>query len=336
LLIEQSSTNLLTYSQDFSNASWTKSQSSITTTANIAPDGTQTAQVLVEATTGVIHYVGYPITTSAGSNTLSVYAKAYGRSKFELAATTDNYGLTFDLSAGTTSAPTYVGLTATGTITSVGNGWYRCTMTWTATASATALRIVLNNGSTTSYTGNGYSGVYLWGAQLEALAFATSYIPTTTAQVTRAKDVASITGANFTSWYNIGPGSFYMDFKSIYSSSSSPATTLIGLGNLGTVLYTNNGGNGIYTYDGTSASSLTAVPFGTRLQLGLSYGLAGKQLTYNGGAVQTSTYNSSFATLTNLYLGNTNAGNAQANGWIAKLFYYPTQLSSAQLQAITT
>ena len=330
LLIEQSSTNLQPYSQDFSNAVWTKSNATITTGANIAPDGTQTMQLLVENTTTAQHYLRADAFTliSGTQYTTTIYAKANGRTTLGICCAFDSNGANFNLSNGTVGT---VSGGATATITPVGNGVYRCSMTRTPTSNTVI--VFQLNGNASSYTGDGYSGIYIWGAQLEALAFPTSYIPTTSAQVTRASDRNG--GLSTNGWYNNGQGTFYFDFKSIYSSSLSPATTLIALGNVNTVLYTNNGGNGIYSYDGVSASSQASIPFGTRLQLAISYGVAGKQLLYNGGTVATSTYNNAFANQTNLYIGNDINGFTQINGWIKKMAYYPQQLTVAQNQALT-
>lgn len=88
----------------------------------------------------------------------------------------------------------------TGTITALANGWYRCTATRTYTATNTGCRIRVLNADTASreptFTGDGTSGIYLWGAQLEATAYASSYIPTTTASATRAADSLTVTGVS--------------------------------------------------------------------------------------------------------------------------------------------
>ena len=330
LLIEQSSTNLLTYSQDFSNGAWTKSNATITTGANIAPDGTQTMQLLVENTTTAQHYLRADAFTliSGTQYTTTIYAKANGRTTLGICCAFDSNGANFNLSNGTVGT---VSGGATATITPVGNGVYRCSMTRTPTSNTVI--VFQLNGNASSYTGDGYSGIYIWGAQLEALPFATSYIPTTSAQVTRAADVDS--GLSTSGWYNNGQGTFYMDFKSIYSGSTSPTTKLIGFNSTQNILYTNNGGNGVYCYDGTSASQQTGLTFGTRFQLTSSYGTAGKQMVLNGGSVNTATYNNLFANQSNVYIGNDNVSSGQANGWIRKMAYYPQQLTVAQTQALT-
>jgi hypothetical protein len=238
----------------------------------------------------------------------------------------------YDLVGGTvTQQPTFSGSTASMTL--VNNGYYRCFLNSAQTTPVNGIIGFSVSGAATGLTTGTSGNLYIYGSQFENLSFSTSYIPTTSAQVTRAADVKG--GLSTSGWYNNGPGTFYMDMKTIYSNSTSPATTLICNNNITTILYTNNTGNGIYSYDNVSASSQGSIPFGTRLQLAISYGVAGKQLLYNGGAVATSTYNNAFANSTTLYFGNSNVSNGQINGWIRKMAYYPQQLTVAQTQALT-
>lgn len=169
LLIEQSSTNLLTYSQDFSNAVWTKTNATITTGANIAPDGTQTASKLIESTSTGGHNVSNLVTVISATNyTSSIYAKASERGYILMFDNNLGVGKYFNLFTGTILGNFGAG-PASATITPVGNGWYRCTITNTTTSTnQTGVNVYIStDGSSISYTGNGYSGVYLWGAQLE-------------------------------------------------------------------------------------------------------------------------------------------------------------------------
>ncbi|WP_435607731.1 phage head spike fiber domain-containing protein [Pseudomonas knackmussii] len=193
LLIEEQRTNLLLYSSTFSNAAWTKANASITSGATTAPDGTSSASKLVEDTTSNTHQINQ-ISSSTGQRTFTVFAKAGERTQIQLGMsdlTTAAIYANFDLSTGTLLGTTSGGswTAISQSISSVGSGWYRLSFTATA-GSGTQVRAVANiySGGTATYLGDGVSGLYLWGAQLEAGAAQTSYIPTTSAQVTRAAD----------------------------------------------------------------------------------------------------------------------------------------------------
>ena len=200
LLIEGASTNLCTYSEAFDNAAWTKSGTTITANNTTSLDGTVNADKLVENTSNSTHFVYNIITSATTSFVFSVYVKVSGRTKIWLAAYSSpaNSGAQawFDLSSattgGTNSSPGGSGIPK---ITSAGNGWYRCSIAVTCTSSTNVLGVVyLDNGGGITYTGDGGSGVFLWGAQVETGSTLTSYIPTTSTSVLRAADSFSGTG----------------------------------------------------------------------------------------------------------------------------------------------
>lgn len=215
LLIEEARSNLFLQSQMFSDAVWNKTRASVSAVAVQSPDGTNNTFKLIEDTSVTIsHRIGQIVSYVSGTTyTMSVYAKAAERSAIAFRFFNTAFGTSasqfFNLSNGTI-ANTVSGITAT--ITPAGNGWYRCSASRTATANTTQGSIVIDLaiGTTFEYTGDGVSGAYIYGAQLEAGAFATSYIPTTTTALTRNADVATMTGTNFSDWYNIGAGSWYI------------------------------------------------------------------------------------------------------------------------------
>lgn len=179
--------NLIPFSEDFTAPGWNKAQTTITTNAAIAPDGTPTASKLVETTGANTHYIDKPYSFVNGTTyTYSIYVKAGERSEAIIYFYTDNGVFTgksawFDLTTGSAG---FAGAGITTSVQNTGNGWYRLIATTTAGATATgyiglylATAMGSSNG-TTSYQGDGTSGFYIWGAQLEAASSATTYTPT--------------------------------------------------------------------------------------------------------------------------------------------------------------
>ncbi len=171
--------NLFIYSDQFDNANWSKSNilafgsgSVANTSATLDPIGTNTADLIVEDSANTTHYVQQfgPTLSSGTTYTFSVYAKKGGRDWLHLLLPSGVFtsgSAYFDLANGVLGS-TSGGVTAT--ISSVGNGWYRCSISKTATSSAGGNYAILmaSANNTISYQGNGTSGVYLWGAQLNS------------------------------------------------------------------------------------------------------------------------------------------------------------------------
>lgn len=202
LLIEEQSVNWLTYSEQFDK--WVNGNSYLSLNSAVAPDGTYTACKFIEGSDNIARA---HTNVSANSQsftggtwyTRTVYAKAAERNYIIIGFGQDaafpnyEYGL-FNLSTGL--ATVYYG-TPLVSMTPVGNGWYRCSITKLASASASncSVDLQLHNGTDNVYIGNGKSGVYIWGAQLEERAFATSYIPSTDTFTSRAT-AGSFIGSN--------------------------------------------------------------------------------------------------------------------------------------------
>jgi hypothetical protein len=210
LLVEPQRTNLVSYSEEFSNAYWFKNAVTISANSTTAPNGILTADSIVENTANTDHYV-----STAGSLTLtnapytsSAYFKKAGRDWVNLSLYngTDSKAAWFNINTGTLGT-VQSGLTAA--ITDVGNGWYRCSITRTMSTGINYCGIapqIADNGGT--YLGNGLTAIYVWGAQLEAGSYPTSYIPTTSASVTRNADYLTRSGFGNTST----SGTLFFDF----------------------------------------------------------------------------------------------------------------------------
>jgi len=213
LLIEESRTNLYSSSNGFA-TNWTANASSFSANSITSPDGTQNATKLIPNNGTVQAYcfiTSAPSVTSGTSYTGSIFAKKDEFSFLQMTGGTAGFGSSqyanFNLTTGA------LGNVAGGTarITDFGNGWYRCQFTVAATANASAsiLAVVVSSATVprlNAIAGGGVKGLHLYGAQLEAGAFATSYIPTTSAALTRNADVATITGSNFSSFWQASKG----------------------------------------------------------------------------------------------------------------------------------
>jgi hypothetical protein len=346
LLIEEQRTNLLTYSEQFDNAAWTKTRSSITANTIVAPDGTLTGDKMVEDTTASnTHQVFQPVSFTASTTyTASVFVKAAERTQIGFrsgnAAFTTPPNILFDLASLTV---TVLAGSVSGTINSVGNGWYRCSATVTANSTASDNCIWnLGAGGTNIYTGDGYSGIYIWGAQLEAGAFPTSYIATTSASVTRTIDAASMTGTNFSGWYRQDQGTLMANASGAVSTTYQVRVLSVNDGtanNRADISLNATSGVSLFTVTtgGVSQAQLigAAVTSSTTFNYAGAYSANDFAGSLNGATVQTDT-SGTVPPVTQMSLGGWPGVSGNLNGHIKRIAYYPQRLTNAQLQALTS
>jgi len=185
--------NLLTFPQDFDNAAWVKTFATITANVEVAPNQTNTAEYFQElAGTSISqHNLSFSFTfLNATTYTKSVYARAGTVNIVQMAMAAARFGnnayANFNLSTGVVE---FVDTDASASISDVGNGWYRLSLTATTTSSGSANPILIgfcnNNPSATrlaGYLGNVNNYFYIWGAQLELGSSATEYFPTNIGQ----------------------------------------------------------------------------------------------------------------------------------------------------------
>lgn len=332
LLVEEARTNLQTYSEDFTNAIWTKTGATITANVATPPSGVANADKLVEDTSTGTHNVFNAGAGAAGAHTFSVWAKAAGRNWIVLRLEgVDTY---FDLGNGILGS---VGVGITATIRTFDNAWFRCTVTKTMAGTAAATFRLATSDGVSSYTGDGVSGVFLWGAQLEAGAFATSYIPTVASTVTRAADVATISGSLFSQWYNNTEGTLLANFVPTNSiASNTRGATITDGTNRVTDIYIDvsvwrsfNGTTNV-TPAGSTAVLNSTVNFAS------AYKSGDYAASMNGGAVGTAA-TAGVQSANKLTIG-TNITNSAGflNGHIRSVNFIPARAADFQLQALTT
>jgi hypothetical protein len=335
LLVWEQRTNLAVRSEEFSTASWSKAGASVEANVIVAPDGTLTGDLLTSSNAAGYVYPSSSLLAAAGGGTFtySVYAKAGNVSSFALLVSSGSYQGNFDLSSGTASTAS---ANTTVSITPVGNGWYRCSMTCASVQNAAYSELQIGriaSGKT----------LYLWGAQFEAGAFPTSYIKTETSQVTRSADSAGMTGTNFSSWFRADEGSVSAEVSWLAGSEANAFQRYaLALSDLNTTneriaLYNYNGAGGWYMAVGdvgqanVSGVANTALP----VRSAFAYATNNSAGSVNGSAPVTDTSCKVPNTISRLSIGGlVPAGNA-INGHIKKLAYYPKRLSNSELQALT-
>lgn len=322
LLIEEARTNLLTYSSEFDNAVWTKVAAGTATapvvSANVSasPAGSIDADLVVfNAGTNT----GSDSSTLQGP-TFSATAQAYTASIW--LKTSDGSSKTVQLSISGAA-------TAVITVTGV---WQRFSTTWTATVGTWNLRVLVGLGLTSAS-----ASLYAWGAQVEAGAFATSYIPTTTAQATRAADSASMTGTNFSSWYNAGEGSFCSDFLPYIVTGNGGALS-VNDGTANNRIDLRRDGFSLISSSGISQASMSVSGMTANVsnRLAMGYALNNFVLVRNGGTVTSDALGTVPSGISLLQIGGLdNVSSFSINGTIRSIIYYPKRISNTELQALT-
>ncbi len=342
LLIEEQRANLLTYSEAFDNAAWSFA-TNVTVTANdtTAPDGTVTADRLTKSA-NAFAVRGQGVTGATGAYTGSVYVKNGDLGKitidlFDGAPTSLVRGV-YDFASN--SFTVLIGSAAAFSATVCPNGWLRISATATIAVANPQLRIYPGNATEATA---GY--VYAWGAQLEAGAFPTSYIPTVASQVTRAADVASMTGANFSSWYRQDEGSFVVSgdlvggaastypmlFSAVGTDQNIDGITASWASNSG-VISGNVFSGGVDTVIKPSGVAKSA---GATFAVSLAYAKDNAGVSVDGTTAQVDT-TCTVPTNTRLLIGQPARYQPIANCHIRSLTYYPKRLTNAELVALST
>ena len=312
LLIEESRTNLLNFSSSFATSggsqnNWADTNITRTAAAFVAPDSTQ-GGIQFTASAANATVISTAAVGTSLARTFSVWLKRISGTGV-IKYTLDN-------------GATWIAQTITSTVT-------RYTFTATTANQQVGFQIVTAGDS-----------IGIWGAQLEAGSFATSYIPTVATTITRAADQASMTGTNFSSWCNQAQGTLYAESDDNGPNTNGAAT----LFNAGAA-----GNNGIAFYGTGVNTARLLVRLNTAYVINTSSSVMTQPVkqaaSFKDDAVSGTTNGSLFVTNVNvniphnldtLYIGYFPGTVSYFTGHIRKLSYYPVALSASNLVALTS
>jgi hypothetical protein len=335
LLVEEQRTNLVTWSQDFSQTDWSKNASIIVSTAIASPiSGVNYQKIEASTANTTVGVTSIPVTAASQQRAVSFFAKPLGNiTRVLVVVQGADARININLIDGTATT----NATATGSTVTVSGE--RFTVSTPSLTNATGVRFFLKrtgesdtNTPTTIAIGE---GLYLIGAQMEAGAFPTSYIPTTTATVTRSADAASISGSNFSSWYRQDEGTI---FNPVIPRGSNIAYSTLsdGTSNNRFQLYAENNGVLLRTSASGSAAnnSIGSQTVGVPSTVAYAYGSGGTAASLNGGSVS-STTQALPTTNSVLGVGQYFASTTANSIHHRRLTYWRRRLPNNVLQAIT-
>ena len=361
LLIEGQAANALYYSEDITNGAWTvqafpNSYPTVSITGGIAPNNTNTANLLTEGTGSWSRSIYQFNSAAAGTYTYSVWVKAIsGNTRFVRLVLSSGSGdfvyVTVNISTGAvtqTAAAVGTASAASATVTSYPGSWYRIALTGTLSATRSFVFIVPSDTATPAvstsdygrlaYTGTG-AQFAVWGAQLELGSGASSYIPTGASQVTRNADICY--ADNISSWYTQGIGTMLFVGRPNQSLARNYVGFSTGLNDPRILLYGTNATEVILYLQNSAGSNLVfpsgSLTLGSVNRMAATFEQSNYSCVVNGGTVGTSTTASPAmpSGINRINIGMRNDQFNQFCGHVMQVKYYSTRLTNAQLQALT-
>lgn len=368
LLLERDSTNLITYSEDFANASWTLNTATISTNGGAfwtSPANTATARGLTQTAGNANHAVRQQF-ANVTQAMWSVFAKKSTTSgvgryvSLNVRSVSDYVYAVFDLDSGTITQSANVGTVWSNPVYQIenyGNGWYRLFVGASRSSGTTDFLIALADTGTPTMgpTGQVYNaanstdGVYIWGAQYEALLAQSSYISTAGASATRNADVFGLVATDLSPFWNQTAGSLIIDNRWVArisqnaacrvgaaGASSSMMTELASFGNSQQCFIKNISS----AYSGPNA----ALVINTDYKVGFAYDNGPNFKGFRNGTAGTNVTSVTIPTVDKMEFGTnqnnnmvaTNTAGTGSNYTISRLRYWNTKLSDADMQTETT
>jgi hypothetical protein len=345
LLLEPQTTALNQFSEQIDNAWWSKTRVTISAnaTATLDPSGYNGSDLMVQDAADTNGGAFFRILTfAAGAHTFSVFAKMDEVRYINLAETASSASTRrtwFDLQSGV------VGTTSAGhtaKIENYGNGWYRCSITFTANAGTFGILTYLSDAdnSTTAVVSK---GSYFWGANLTATSYLQSYIPTLAASATRGADACSKTGIS--SLIGQTEGTLFLDFVYTKVGKTNQSIVLGGASNYSNTIYlltTEASGDARFQLriGGTALKANIPTTFvdGTRYKIAMAYKSGDSAFYVNGVSVGTSatSYGAVSEAISQFVYNWPYGGDEQWCSPISQTLLFPTRLTNSELAELTS
>ena len=341
LLLEPQRTNIITYSEDFSNSSWIKDDATINSNSIISPDGTQNASTLIGNTVNSRHGIAETSSLSSVDASYTIFVKAKELRYIQIAsANSVNQYVNFDLLNGVLVVGSDF---SNAKIEDYGNGWYKCTVVSDDEYNGYYLSLVSGLNATwleSWVMPNNTDGLYIYGAQLEEGSYPTSYIPTNGTTVTRLADTAN--GAGDASTFNSSEGVLMAEISALSETtdvrvlSISDGTTsnmvFIRFDTLNRIIAE------VTVLNGGSVNPLFIAPDITSFnKIALKWALNDVALWVNGIEVSTISVIGQFApnTLNVMNLSMPNLANTM-DAKTKQIQYFQTALTDSELEQLTS
>ena len=343
LLLEPSRTNLVSQSEYFGGSDWTKSGSSVVS-GFTSPEGLSNAYNLIEDTSNGTHRVKVTgISVIANRYNVSVFVKPNGRN--EIRVSLANY-----FSSGTdayfnldTKVITYGTRAANGLIETLANGWFKCSFSSTSGEAAGPNAWVYIDtalSATNSYQGDGTSGVYIYGAQLEQGSYPTSYIPTYGTSVTRSIDSCQI-ASGISGLLPQGTGTMYVEATIDDDVNTEGYLMRIEQASFANTIFIarSAAGNlsGSYRNNNSTIFSLQKNNVADTFKAAFAFESGNSVLYVNGEKINASSVTYTPAvTYDDLRVGGYSANTANISGVVSQAMVFKTRLTDDECIALTT
>ena len=358
LLMEPTRTNLVTFSEQFNNAAWVKNSSTVTANSATSPDGYINADNFIDTAVVDSHTVNASISIATSSIiSISCYLKQntsrYGGLRLFVPTNgvgVGRFSIVIDLQTGIITSTLTSGETILNLSYSVvyaGNGWYRAIISGTSPVGTAVLSPWIATNATPinggfafeNYLGTGRS-IYLYGAQLEAGSYATSYIPTWNASVTRNADISVKTG--ITSLIGQTEGTLFIDFNATQTASLNSEFS-ISDGTTGNAIRlrqnTSNFLQAVVSLSGTpvvSISTTSEITKGSRYKMAISYQLNNFAFYVNGSQIGLDALGGVPACSQIQNTSGAGSTSSDFNGALNQILLFKTRLLNADLATLTT